>query len=134
MSKDRAANAGFTLIEVLVALTILGVALAVFLNVFSTSLLRAGVTQSETTALGLAQSLLAEAGVEMPLRDGEQGGVLPSGFRWRLGIAPYGTDADRDAWPLTAKRVTARVFWNDGGAERSVDLTTIRLAPERRVP
>lgn len=134
MSRQRPRSDGFTLIEVLVALTILGIALGVLLSVFSTSLARAGASQSEATAAQLAQSLLADAGNDAALADGEQTGTLASGMRWRLQVAPYGDNDDSKAWPIAAKRVTAMVSWTDGGAERSVALTTLRLLPKAPAP
>src|SRR5690348_6263844 len=65
---------GFTLIEVLVSLTILSISLAVLLGVFSTGLSRAGDSESEMTAGALAQSLLNTAVAETSLRDGDQAG------------------------------------------------------------
>ncbi|HXY99647.1 MAG TPA: type II secretion system protein [Stellaceae bacterium] len=134
MTSARQPSGGFTLIEVLVALTILGIALGVLMSALSGGLSRAGATQSEAAAAQLAQSLLADAGREAALADGEQAGALASGFRWRLAVAPYGDDDDRRAWPIAAKRVTAVVSWSDGGAERSVALTTLRLLPQAPAP
>ena len=124
-----AASAGFTLIEVLVALTIFAVAFAVLLRVFSTSLSHAGEAQNEAAASSLAQTLLADSAAEGEVTDGDRSGDFAGGFRWQLHVEPYGTEADRRAWAMLAKRVTAVVTWSDGGRERSLSLSTLRLLP-----
>lgn len=125
----RSAEQGFTLIEVLVALTILSISMAVLLNIFSDSLSRIRENESRTVAGSLAQSLLAEVGVSQPLHEGDEGGTFANGYRWRVRAERYGTNEDRQAWPVTALLVTVSV-WKDGNAERPMELTTLRLVPK----
>lgn len=120
---------GFTLIEVLVALTILSVSLLVLLGVFGDSFQRAGRLRGDAAAMALAQSLLAATSEGTPLRAGDMEDQSADGFRWHLRIAPYVEGKDGDAWPLQAFRVSVDVFWRDGNVERSVALDTLRLAP-----
>src|ERR1700678_4212390 len=54
-------EAGFTLIEVLVSLTILSISLGVLLAIFLQGLDRAHESRDEASARALAQSLLAQA-------------------------------------------------------------------------
>jgi general secretion pathway protein I len=128
--QDPRAQSGFTLIEVLVALAILGISLAVLLHIFSESLHRARESQAEMTASALAQSLLADAGHSLPLRPGDTTGELPNGYSWRLHIEPYGSDEDRKSWQMGAVAISASVSWNDGGQRRSMTLTTLRAVPK----
>ena len=104
---------GFTLIEVLVALTILSVSLAALLAVFSNSLDRTRRSEREMVAASLTQSLLSEAGVALPLTIGDTGGTFANGMHWRLHVEPYGTPEDRDAWPVGAVIVSASTLWDD---------------------
>jgi general secretion pathway protein I len=123
-------TAGFTLIEVLVALTILAVSLAVLLGVFGTSLQRAGSIRGRTLATSLAQSLLATTAQGTGLRTSDTAGQFADGFRWRVHVAPYGGDRDAEAWPMRPFRVSVEVSWTEGRSERSVTLGTLRLAPK----
>ena len=59
--RARGGERGFTLIEVLVALTILSISLAALLAVFTQGLDRARESRNEAAARVLAQSLLAQA-------------------------------------------------------------------------
>jgi general secretion pathway protein I len=123
----RGDRAGFTLVEIIVALAILALCLSVLLNTISDALWRTGEAEAQAEAASLARSLLAQAGGAVPLRDGETAGQLDNGFRWRLQVVGYG---GADQLPsVRAYTVTAEVFWDDARRERSVALTTLRLGP-----
>ena len=127
MSRRRR-DQGFTLIEVLVALAILAVSLAVLMVVISTSLDRAREDRNEMIATALAQSLLARVGTEVPLQAGRTQGSYTSGFRWRLLIGRFGNADDRKAWPVTAYAVRVTISW--GGKGKELSLTTLKLAEQ----
>lgn len=132
-SEQRGGEAGFTVVEVVAALTILAIALGVLLNVMSNSLRQTGRAETVAEAGSLARSLLARTGTELPLRDGLITGQADGGFRWQVRIAPYGDGADQRAWPVAAHQVLAEVSWRDGLQERSIVLTTLRLGQKEPV-
>ncbi len=121
---------GFTLIEVVVAFVILALSLGVLLNVFSTGLRTARTSEAYTMATLLAQSKLAAVGVEAPLVEGETAGQFDERFRWSIDVrrdeelSPPGEDL-----PVRAYDVVVTVSWGEADGERSVSLTTLRLAP-----
>ena len=117
---------GFTLLEVLVALTILSVSLVVLLAIFSQGLTRAEENAKETDARTLAQALLAQTEAAPHPSFGDTNGVS-NGLRWRVRIAPYGSGADQQAWQSAAQKVDATVTWDSAGRARSLTLTTLRL-------
>ncbi len=121
---------GFTLLEVIIALAILGVSLAVLLRGFGGGLDRLRRSEAEATAGALAQSLLARLGHEWPVEEGDIAGEFTNGFHWRMRTEPYGEPEDRKAWPIGAYRVWAEVSWDIGDGRRSVTLTTMRLRPQ----
>ena len=123
-------EAGFTLLEVVAALAILALSLGVLLGLLSDGLRRTGQAEAMAEAGSLAQSLLARVGTELPIQPGVTAGELPNGVRWRLQMEPYGDAGDRRAWPVDAYVVSAEIAWGDGAQERSVTLTTLRLAPK----
>ncbi len=127
---ERHREAGFTVVEAVVALTILAVALGVLLNVMSNSIRQTGQAEAAAEAGALAQSLLARIGTQLPLQDGQIDGQSEHGFRWRLQIDPYGDGTDHREWPVAAHQVSAEVMWSDGFYQRSVVLTTFRLGPK----
>lgn len=129
---------GFTLLEVLVALTILGVALTVLFGIFGHSLSRARETQSRLEARTLAASLIAQAETVPSLALGDQGGKVSSGtaadMDWRVSVRSYGGDKDVEAWPAAAAQVSATVRWGDRGPGQSLTLRTLRLLPKKPQP
>ncbi len=125
---------GFTLIEVLVAFAILALALGVLLQVFSTGLRNARVSEAYTTATLLAESKLAQVGIEDPLVEGQSVGRFDDRFRWLIEVRPYQEsepDAapEREGLPVRAYEVVVTVSWDEVHDKRSVSLTTLRLAP-----
>ncbi len=124
---------GFTLIEILVALAILTLALTGLFQAFSGGLRSARVTSDYTTATALAESKLADLGAEASLTPGRREGRFEDGFRWTADVRPYGEE-DRDSREgridlVDAYRVTVSVSWGKPDDERSVSLSTLRLAP-----
>lgn len=132
-SAARPAGAGFTLIEVIVALAILTVALAVVLQNFSIGMRGARLAERHTIAVLHAESKLAAVGVETPLEEGETSGVFDNGFGWRATIRPY-LEAGQEEAPdsgAEAYEVAVTVSWDDAGGRGSVTLETLRLAAGR---
>lgn len=81
--------AGFTLLEVLVAFTILALMMTVLLRIFSEGF--RGMTAAEVHAAAAlhAQAAMASVGAEIPLTIGEWTGKHDDGFRWRVSIELY---------------------------------------------
>jgi len=132
---------GFSLLEILVAFTILALSLGVLMQIFSGSLRNADVTRDAAQATALAQTLLAGAGVEAPLAAGESSGILADRFRWHLQVVPHaegprpGVSDNLRALPtLEMWRVTARVAWGEGDRKRDVTLTTLRVQRPSQQP
>jgi general secretion pathway protein I len=84
----KSKDAGFTILEVLIAFAILGVALAAVLGGVGGGLNAALRADGLVKATMAAQSLLAGAGLDIPLRPGRQSGALPDGSGWSLEVQP----------------------------------------------
>ncbi len=131
MSHTRCKDGGFTLVEVLVAFVIVAVSLGALLQIFSSGLRSSHSAEAYTTAALLAESKLASIGIEEPLEEGETTGAFDNGFRWRSTVAPHAPEVGQDeASAAQAYEVTLVVRWGERGDERSVSLTTLRLAPK----
>jgi general secretion pathway protein I len=125
-------QSGYTLIEVPVAFMILALALTVLLRIFSGGLRNVSVSSDYATATLIAESRLAAAGIDIPLRPGETSGTEGERFEWTVSVQDY------QPWPgyrsaargLDAYRVTVTVEWPNGDNTRSVGLSTVRLRAE----
>lgn len=121
---------GFSLLEVLVAFTILAMLLGALFQVFSGGLHAARAGDSYTRATVIAQSRLAALGVEEALQEGTSSGSVDDTYHWRVIVRPY---AD-DQMPATSGiaqpfGVDVWVFWEEGGSPRSLTLNSMLLAP-----
>lgn len=135
----RASNgaAGFTLIEVLVALVIFVAGYVVVYQSVSLAWRGAQVAWGESAAVRLAQSRLAAAGVETRLQEGEQSGETADGLSWTVRVEAYqrpGADSVADragrAEKVAAYWVIVTVRWSGGvlNRGRSLRLKTIKFA------
>lgn len=139
----RTKQRGFSLLEILVAFSILALSLGVLMQIFSGSLRNADVTRDQAQAVALAQSLLALTGMEATLTAGQSAGVLDEKFRWLLRVNPFvqeprtgETEAVRAPLLLDLWEVTVRVAWGGDSRlpERALTLTTLRVQPAASTP
>ena len=77
---------GFTLLEVLVAFTILAIGLVALLRAFSSGLRGLDAAEAASIAVQHANSKLAEVGGAMPLEPGAEEGDFDDGYHWRVAI------------------------------------------------
>ena len=118
---------GFSLLEVLVAFSILALTLGVLMQVFSQALGTTVLSGAYSRAAALAEARLDAVGVDIPLQPGTYSGEPEDGMEWQVAIAPY--DLGQTGWqaPLQPYMVTATAGWEESGRRREVTLSTIRL-------
>ena len=126
---QRDGNQGFTLIEVLVALAIVGLALGAIASVFSNGLTAHETVSGAEAALAVGEEQLALATAS--LRPGVSNGTYGGRFAWRTTVAPYTDPSDPTPDAPTALpqlyRVAVSVAWQDGRRSRALSLSTLRL-------
>ncbi|MBL6986089.1 MAG: type II secretion system protein [Methylobacter sp.] len=118
---------GFSLLEILIAFSILALSLGILLKIFSAGVNTAGVAEEYTAAVQIAESLMAQTGVEAPLQPSEATGLENNKYHWRVSVSPFQLTAQNlDAASITAElfKVKVSVNWSDG---RQVELITLKL-------
>jgi general secretion pathway protein I len=125
------ARRGFTLVEVLVALAIAGIGLAVFLSATGVGLQNNAVADQYVQATRRAQSRLAQVGLTLPLKQGDYSGDDGGGFRWQVTIAPPITHAQSGGAPASTELypIEIRESWRSGRSVREVLLRSERMGP-----
>jgi general secretion pathway protein I len=119
-------DSGFTLIETIVALMIFVGCYLLLHHSVALGWRGLQAAHSETVALDLAQSLLAQAGIEVPLREGQDSGATAQGFDWTVTVSRHGPDTAPGR--LTAFRVAVEVRWRDVlRRPKTLELATIKL-------
>lgn len=120
-------EAGFTLIEVLVALSILSLSLAVLLGIISEGLARTEDSNHALAARALARSLLEQARLSAAPANGGISGDTADGLHWTVARSPFVQSDDSHA-TLHAAVLTVTVSWDEG--RRSLALKTLQFVPE----
>jgi general secretion pathway protein I len=129
-------NKGFTLIEMVVALAILGVGLTVLIELFSGGL-RLGRTSMEyTKAVNYARMKMEEITLKPSVEEGtEEGESEDKTFRWQVGVKKVdllSIDKSVDYTPpIELLQVKIDIFWKSGSKERSTSIESFRtIKPE----
>ncbi len=123
---------GFSLLEILVAFSILAVSLGILLKIFSSGVNTAVIAEEYIVATQIAESLMAKNGIEEPLKLGEISGVEAEKYRWRVSVenAPDLIDPDlidKEEASVLLMEVEVSVEWGESNQNnRSVVLNTVK--------
>lgn len=123
-------KAGFTLLEVLIAMTIVGLGVVTLLQIFSLGLRLGSRSNVQTEAISQGARVMDELLARPKLRDGTESGTVARTNHWRSQIQTLRDNTPslnlNSAWEL--KEVGLEMTLPDGDRERRVELRTLRLA------
>lgn len=125
-------QAGYTLIEIIVAFAILALGLTLLLGTLSGATRQVRQAGDAGRAALHAQSLLDEFG-ELPQPGAREGDLDEGRYRWRLEVAPWNDPAPRSgprrSDPNAARllRLQVQVEWGEGGPRERLQLSSLRL-------
>jgi general secretion pathway protein I len=133
----RRGERGFTLIEVVVAFVLLALVLSVSFEIFTTGMTRASDLDDRARALVVAQSRLAAAGAEEPLKEGAASGQSDDRrFQWTLTVRraddeAMSPDGTHPSGAYALYRVDVHVAWRGADSrDRALDLATLSVGPK----
>jgi len=132
-SNQPAQAAGFTLLEVLVAMTIVGIGVVTLLQVFSMGLRLGARSSMQTEALASGRLVLDDILARSKLEDGAEQGTFDDRTRWQLQVQTV-RDPQGELTlgsNLELKDVTVNLTVNDGGRERRLEFKTLRLVRKK---
>lgn len=120
---------GFTLLEVLVALTILGLGVVTLLQIFSLGLRLGARSSVHTETMTEGARVMDEMLARKRLPAGSESGILGTDARWQVQVqtmrdSPSSLNLSSD-WEL--KEVTLEMTITQDGHRRNVDFKTLRL-------
>ena len=119
-------SAGFTLLEVVVALAIMAIALGVLYRAVGGGVRTVGDLSAYSRAVAIGESVL-QMRESVPAEGWNEAGQW-GGFRWSVASTPYEPGGGAGV-PL--HRVQVDVAWSDGLRER--DLSLVSLRPQQVV-
>jgi len=117
---------GFTLLETLVALSILAISLGVIYQIFGTSLRNMQYAKEYSHAQMFSESKLSELGKGIPVKEGSFEGDFNQKYTWKMNIKPLSSISENDV--VLKFRVNFTVLWNSNRGQRSIEITTYRLS------
>ncbi|HEY4582972.1 MAG TPA: prepilin-type N-terminal cleavage/methylation domain-containing protein [Lysobacter sp.] len=125
---------GYTLVEVIVAFAVLALALTLLLGTLTNAGRQVRWSADAGRAALLAQSVLEQAEMDGPWKEGERRGALEDGrYRWTLSVRRF-EELDRAGQPLNPGApslftVDLTMQWGDGGPRERLELRSLRLVP-----
>jgi prepilin-type N-terminal cleavage/methylation domain-containing protein len=125
----RQSVCGFTLLEVLVAMTILGLGVVTLMQIFSQGLRLGARSTARTETVAAGARVMDELLARRELLEGAQSGKLDSQGRWSAQVQTRrdptpGLDLTSN-WELKEVAVEVRVL--ESGVERRLEFKTLRL-------
>lgn len=122
---------GFTMLEVLIALVIAGLAVGVMFEAAAGALRASHAAAQYDQAVARAQSHLAMATQAGALMPGDWNGDDGGGYHWRVHVASIGSTTANPASgspvPLVLYSVTVTITWPDGDKTRDVRLVSQQI-------
>jgi prepilin-type N-terminal cleavage/methylation domain-containing protein len=126
---------GFTLLEVLIAIGVLGLGVVSALQVFGSSVQLARAAARKSEAVVHAKALMDSALWTPELRAGESHGVIGDRYRWVRSIRPAGPEDgvpnEDEINPVEIRLavVSVVVEWDEPTGVRSYRVGTMRIVP-----
>lgn len=117
---------GFSLLEVLVALSLLAMLLGGLMRASSAALRSVSVTEGYQMAVLVANSVLAEIESTNENIHLEQTGTKDNRYHWRAVLKPYYENTAQDGM-ANPYEISIEVEWGEGSHVRRVNINTVRL-------
>jgi prepilin-type N-terminal cleavage/methylation domain-containing protein len=129
MKTPKQPPAGFTLLEVVVAMTIVGLGVVTLLQIFSFGLRLGAKSTVQTEAMAYGREIMDELLVRPAMEEGTERGKISDRCRWTFQVQtvrnPSGTLDLGAPWEL--KELKLDMWMSDAGRERRVEISTLRL-------
>lgn len=119
---------GFTLLEILVAMTLFAVVGGTLLQLFQDGLKQTGRSTEYIHAALLARSKLAELRAFDTLRPGDTEGDFGDGYHWHLTLEEATQLEEPGVVPLTPLNLTLRISWGEQGDRQTMSVNSLLLS------
>lgn len=127
--RSRPRTQGFTLLEVVVAMAIVGIGVVTVMEIFSLGLRLATKSSERTETVAIGRQVFDRILLRREPGDGFESGSLAQGYQWQLRTSRFKVDGALSLatpWELREINLSIR------GGDRRVDMTTLRLVREEK--
>lgn len=122
---------GFSLLEVIVALAIMGIGFVLIMELFSGSLRSGGISKDYTEAIIYARGKMDEILIEP--KEGADRGEFKEGYRWESEVEILETQdpglKTQEQWQTY--KIKVKVFSSGPGGEKKAELVTLKTIPSK---
>jgi len=122
---------GFTLMEVVVALAVLGVGLIVIIELFSGGLRVGRISGEYTRAVGYARVKMEDIALAREIKEGMEEGEFDKDYRWHLEVKRVdllpGEQPVDITLPVDLYQIKLQVIWRSGSLERSTAIESMKV-------
>jgi len=126
INRDRSANRGFTLLEVLVAVALLGIAVTVVMQLFSANVRAISASGDYISASVKAEAKMREILDDDDISEMSFSEITDDGYRMDVSIAEVLQERTENL-PVRLLEIGLTVYWTSGIHERSFTLRTMKL-------
>lgn len=122
---------GFTLLEIIISMTILSVGILTLVQMFSSSLNQAAQADRYLNGVYLAQQKFSQLELENFDTEIFEGGFGEQEiYRWQFEVLPYDSPLNDEEARIQIQQISLRVFWEDKGVEKEVRLVSLKTQGE----
>ncbi len=127
---------GFTLLEVLLAVMILGLSITAILYQFQVALRAGSKSREQSVAVMHAREKLEELKIQKEFTESSESGSFDDGYEWETRVTPYShSEEDEDTYESLKHEtfeLQAIVTWGNDEREKQVELTTLKTVRKKK--
>jgi general secretion pathway protein I len=129
----RISNRGFTLIEILVAISVLSIALVVILQLISGGLRSGRLSDAYAKGIFHAREKMEEILLGTEFTEGVSEGEFEDAYRWRSEIVrEEQPEEEAKKLPFDAYHIRVDIFWDEGEREKNFGIATMKVARKKK--
>ena len=121
--KTQENNRGFTLLEVIIAIAIMGISIVLIMQLFSGGLRLGKISGDYTAAVIHAREKMEE----MLIKPEASAGKFDSKYKWQSEVSSYSTAEKKDSKLL---KISVKVSWQEN---KALELVTLKAVQEESV-
>jgi len=139
----RKHSGGFTLLEVMLAFVIFALSFATVLEIMAASMRSVSRANDDTEVALLAQTLMDQVGIEIPVEEGSYSGTSMDRYDWNMDISLYDASDEPEKGGMSTTelaelsgielyRVDLDIGWESGRRDRVLHFSTIQSVMANR--